>query len=197
MSAGTSASDRSSLFSNGTGTTAHTSIGSCTQLLRPIPVPIIARKRYESVFFANVNAQRRLATQSLSPSPTANSSSLTPPTSATPRKGWRGVSVDLTTNPEENPVLSAPIEDVEGTRLDGKAVRAIWSRSKLTPGKLRDIWNECALPEQTSLDKDGFVKGMWRIDEELRRVQAMRSSTVTMTGNSMSSKRTTTGPLLH
>ncbi|KAH8117209.1 hypothetical protein DFH11DRAFT_1573743 [Phellopilus nigrolimitatus] len=180
MSTATSASDRSSIFSTTTVTTAHTSIGSYTQLLRPTPVPLVARKRYEAVFFANVNAQRRAMMNKLSPSAAPGGFSPTPPSPSsptTPRKGWRGLSVDLITNPENNPLFS-PVseEEGEGSRLEGQAVKGIWSKSKLLPEKLKDIWNVCALPGQTSLDKDGFVKGMWRIDEELRRIQSTRST---------------------
>ncbi|KAL5490188.1 hypothetical protein ACEPAI_5021 [Sanghuangporus weigelae] len=198
MSTTTAASDRSSISSAGTATTAHTSIASCTQLLRPTPVPIIARKRYEAVFFANANAQRRLRLKRLSPSTSTSPSSSNPASPTTPRKGWRGVSVDLVTNPEENPVFSGPEDEADSSRLEGPIIRAIWSRSKLSPEKLRDIWNECAHPNQNFLDKDAFAKGMWRIDEELRRVQSMRSSAKTITSHSsMVAKRTTTGPLLH
>ncbi|KAL5511761.1 hypothetical protein ACEPAH_4979 [Sanghuangporus vaninii] len=198
MSATTTASDRSSIFSAGTATTAHTSIASCTQLLRPTPVPIVARKRYEAVFFANVNAQCRLRLKRLSPSTSMSPPSSSPTSPTTPRKGWRGVSVDLVTNPEENPVFSGPEDERDSNRLEGPIIRVIWSRSKLSPEKLRDIWNDCALPNQNFLDKDAFAKGMWRIDEELRRVQSMRSSTKTITSySSMVAKRTTTGPLLH
>ena len=49
--------------------------------------------------------------------------------------------------------------------------------------------NECALPSQNYLDRDGFVKGMWRIDEELRRAQLGKKSTPTTL--SRSSRRTT------
>ncbi|KAI5124309.1 hypothetical protein M0805_008917 [Coniferiporia weirii] len=175
MSITTSASDRSSIFSTATIATAHTSIGSYTQLLRPTPVPLVARKRYEAVFFANVNAQRRATVGKLSPSAATSAASLSPTSPTTPRKGWRGLSVDLITNPEDNPLFSGSQEDIDSGKLEGRVVKSIWSKSKLFPEKLRDIWNECALPGQASLDKDGFVKGMWRIDEELRRMQSTPS----------------------
>ncbi|THH10286.1 hypothetical protein EW145_g1441 [Phellinidium pouzarii] len=190
----TSASDRSSIFSTGTITTAHTSIGSYTQLLRPTPVPLVARKRYEAVFFANVNARRRANVNKLSVSTSEGSASLAPASPTTPRKGWRGLSVDLITNPEDNPVFSVELEEeTEGGRLEGQIVKTIWLKSKLLPEKLRDIWNECALPNRNFLDKDEFIKGMWRIDEELRRVQSSRSSSLPIT--SRLPKRTET--LLH
>lgn len=138
----TTGSDRSSLFSLGTVTTAHTSINSCNQLLRPTPVPIVARKRYEGVFFANINAQRRLAMK-ISPAQSASNSpnpSQPPTPTTTARKGWRGVSVDLVTNPDEKNMLAALAEDVEGNRLDGRVVKSIWRRSNLQRDKLKDIW---------------------------------------------------------
>lgn len=137
----TSTSDRSSIFSNSTITTAHTSIGSYTQLLRPTPVPLIARKRYEALYFANVNAQRRLVATSLSPrAADKNSSSPSPTSSLTPRKGWRGLSVDLITNPEEIPKVSASEDEAESMRLEAQVVKVIWSKSKIQPEKLKDIW---------------------------------------------------------
>ena len=142
MSTATTASDRSSLFSLGTVTTAHTSINSYTQLLRPTPVPIVARKRYEAVFFANINAQRRMAAKKLSPTPSAGASPSPsqPSTPTTSRRGWRGVSVDLVTNPEEKTLLANLAETTEENRLDGRVVRSIWSKSHLQSDKLRDIW---------------------------------------------------------
>ena len=53
--------------------------------------------------------------------------------------------------------------------------------------------NECALPGQKHLDMDSFVKGMWRIEEELRRLQGNQS---TSTSHPYSSRRTTI-ELLH
>lgn len=57
---------------------------------------------------------------------------------------------------------------------------------------LKDLRNECALPGQTFMEKDGFVKGMWRIDEELNRVQMMRSSTATVRSPQARSIQSTT-----
>ncbi|KDQ17910.1 hypothetical protein BOTBODRAFT_104822 [Botryobasidium botryosum FD-172 SS1] len=47
----------------------------------------------------------------------------------------------------------------------------IWSCSKLDRGLLRAIWyeEECDLEKRGSLDREAFARGMWRIDEELRR----------------------------
>lgn len=140
ISTTTSVSDRSSILSAGTVTTAHTSISSYNQLLRPTPVPPVARKRYEAVFFANINAQRRAI---LNKPPTL-AAPQTPATASpsTPKRGWRGISVDLITNPEENPAL---LDDgIEGSMLDGIVVRYIWSKSRLPKEKLKDIW--CVTP---------------------------------------------------
>lgn len=134
---GTSASDRSSIFSTGTVTTAHTSIGSYAQLLRPAPVPASIRIRYETVFCANVKAQQRLASKRLSPFAAESSAA-----ASTPRKGWRGLSVDFITNPEENPLPSTH-DDGPGAqkgKLEGLVIKAIWSKSKIPAEKLRDIW---------------------------------------------------------
>lgn len=130
-----SSSDRSSTLSSGTIISAQTSIGSPTQLLRPTPVPGIVRKRYEVLFYANLNAQQRLLKNTLSPTASGAQSPTSP---STPRKGWRGLSVDLITNPEEYASLSA--SEKEEDRLDGRIVRVIWLKSKLSEEKLKDIW---------------------------------------------------------
>jgi len=94
--------------------------------------------------------------------------------------------VDLTTNTEERLLHdrdtetvtldgpgSSDAEDTVGSedRLDGYIVKQIWSTSKLERIRLRDIWNDCDPDRSGSLDVDAFVKGMWRIDEELRRAR--------------------------
>lgn len=99
------------------------------------------------------------------------------------------MSVDLITSPEpETPATpSTPMprkdkglddeEDVGSEeRLDGAIVRRIWMCSKLERRKLRDLWCECDPNGTGSLDRDAFVKGMWRIDEELRRAQLLRGT---------------------
>ncbi|EGO21113.1 hypothetical protein SERLADRAFT_398428, partial [Serpula lacrymans var. lacrymans S7.9] len=50
----------------------------------------------------------------------------------------------------------------------------IWGASRLDKEKLRNIWLDCDSARSGSLDRDAFVKGMWRIDEELRRAQLGR-----------------------
>lgn len=57
-------------------------------------------------------------------------------------------------------------------RLEGPVVKLVWKRSGLEKRRLAEIWNECDPMQVGSLDIEGFVKGMWRIDEELRRAQA-------------------------
>ncbi|KAJ2935640.1 hypothetical protein H1R20_g1453, partial [Candolleomyces eurysporus] len=57
-------------------------------------------------------------------------------------------------------------------RLEGAIVKLVWKRSGLEKRRLAEIWNECDPTQTGSLDIDAFVKGMWRIDEELRRAQS-------------------------
>ncbi|GAA5878246.1 hypothetical protein JCM16303_002701 [Sporobolomyces ruberrimus] len=54
--------------------------------------------------------------------------------------------------------------------IEGELVRMIWERSRLSREVLRGVWNEIS-PKSAQLDKDKFVRGMWIIDEELRRRQ--------------------------
>jgi len=113
--------------------------------------------------------------------------------------------VDLITNPGDHPLDSVNGKGISGEnverdggevvsadeRLDGRIVKVIWCTSKLDKGKLRDIWNECDASSQGSLDRDSFVKGMWRIDEELRRAQAKApySSTAPLASYSFRSRQ--------
>ncbi|EIN07244.1 hypothetical protein PUNSTDRAFT_127030 [Punctularia strigosozonata HHB-11173 SS5] len=172
--ASTTASDRSSIISSIT-TTSRTSVSSRasatttpkpsnqsfasrpSQLSRPTPVPPAARKRYEAVFTANVLNKKRNA--KLAPRQAA---------------GWRGLSVDLVTSPEA--AEDVRLED----RLEGAIVREIWIKSRLDRTKLKQIWAECDLTSQGSLDRDAFVTGMWRIDEELRRAQIARQTAASL-----------------
>ncbi|GAA5904072.1 uncharacterized protein JCM6883_002073 [Sporobolomyces salmoneus] len=55
-------------------------------------------------------------------------------------------------------------------KLEGELVRMIWERSRLPRDVLREVWNEIS-PNSGSLEVEGFVRGMWLIDEELRRRQ--------------------------
>ncbi|KAJ7583028.1 hypothetical protein C8J56DRAFT_792336 [Mycena floridula] len=143
-------------------------------LSRPTPVPAAARKRYELVFNANVVQRRKQKPLLLSPVTTRKTRQAA---------GWRGLSIDLTTNdpsPDDDWVEDGD-DLVIGSheRLEGYIVRHIWSRSKLDKAKLGEIWKECDVGNRGTLDCEGFVKGMWRIDEDLRRshVRSSVSST--------------------
>ncbi|KAI0822777.1 hypothetical protein BC628DRAFT_1387617 [Trametes gibbosa] len=169
-----STSDRSSILSIATSRTSISTRSTTTPkpkpalLARPTPVPPAARKRYETVFNANVIAARQVERAK------------SPPRKPRQAAGWRGLSVDLITNPEE--IASAPasragsVDEEVGAeeRLEGRVIRAIWKLSRLKRETLRVIWMECDPAGTGSLDRDGFVKGMWRIDEELRKAQVNR-----------------------
>jgi len=80
---------------------------------------------------------------------------LTPPGTRKSRAaaGWRGLSVDLITNPDDHPMLSGKEkEDAEEDkevdmeigpeeRMDAFTVQLIWSASKLDKEKLKTIWS--------------------------------------------------------
>ncbi|PCH37914.1 hypothetical protein WOLCODRAFT_161150 [Wolfiporia cocos MD-104 SS10] len=143
---------------------------------RPTPVPPAARSRYEELFDRNVLHQSQAESRLSAKSP--------PPEVARARKaaGWRGLSVDLLTNPD----LAADSGSIPGgdfgadARLSGEIVARIWRCSRLERSKLKTIWSECDPRGVGTLDREAFVKGMWRIDEELRRdqVQKQRLSSV-------------------
>ncbi|KAF8136487.1 hypothetical protein EV363DRAFT_1294103 [Boletus edulis] len=212
VSTSASTSDRSSILSNVT-TTSRTSISTrnsaqsggsvkSSPLLRPTPVPLAAQSRYESLFDSAVRGRRKAEkkvqkTKLLSP----------PPLSVKKGRqaaGWRSLSVDLTTTPEDHPILSSEkgVEDKEEEesfsvapeeKLNGRIVKHVWSASRLDRQKLRNIWNDCDPQCTGSVDRDAFVRGMWRIDEELRRAQlARRTSALT----AASSQRIPHRPLL-
>ena len=104
--------------------------------MRPTPAPPAAKRRYEAVFESNVLAQRRAAAG-------ARDRALSPTMGRKARQaaGWRGLSVDLITNPQENGGVEAVDEEVgPNEQLDGRIVAAIWKSSKLERAKLRDIW---------------------------------------------------------
>ncbi|KAH9843145.1 uncharacterized protein C8Q71DRAFT_853635 [Rhodofomes roseus] len=128
-----------------------------SQLTRAAPVPPAARRRYETLFARNLYAQNAVRKDIASPPPGAR---------ARKAAGWRGLSVDLLTNPEP-----AATEQESEERLDGETVRKIWVRSKLERRTLKAIWSDCDPAGMGSLDLEGFVRGTWRIDEELRRAQ--------------------------
>ncbi|KAL1732460.1 hypothetical protein EV714DRAFT_247685 [Schizophyllum commune] len=177
-----STSDRSSILSTATSQTSsstHNARGagpSKLVLSRPTPVPPAARARYETVFNGNVVQSRKAAQKK----PTL----LSPSAARKTRQaaGWRGLSVDLITGEDGHPLNDSNDIEVDQAvtdedRLDGRVVRLIWQRSRLEKHKLAQIWNEVDAIQRGSLDRDAFVRGMWRIDEELRRAQ-MRKSTL-------------------
>ncbi|KAM0755435.1 hypothetical protein T439DRAFT_375799 [Meredithblackwellia eburnea MCA 4105] len=74
-----------------------------------------------------------------------------------------GVGVDgSTTKP-------AWIKRDEKTTLDALVVKGVWERSRLESEVLGGIWNECDEERKGSLRKAEFSRGLWLIDEELRR----------------------------
>ena len=95
------------------------------------------------MFAANVVAARQRLSSAAAKSP---------PSSRKPRQaaGWRGLSVDLITNPEVTPSppaaartqLTEAVEEEVGAedRLDGSIVRAVWKLSRLENATLRVIW---------------------------------------------------------
>ncbi|KAI6028521.1 hypothetical protein F5J12DRAFT_383470 [Pisolithus orientalis] len=186
-----STSDRSSILST-TSTTSRTSTHSNTarenamhsQLHRPTPVPASARARYETLFVSALLGQRQIEKQSRRRFLPCK------PISQKERQaaGWRGLSLDLLAQQEDHTILSpdsreselasdsdsncAPVSAEE--KLNGRIVKYIWKASRLDRRKLWDIWNECDPQKTGSLDRNAFIQGMWRIDEELRRAQLAR-----------------------
>ncbi|KZV67995.1 hypothetical protein PENSPDRAFT_736222 [Peniophora sp. CONT] len=155
---------------------------------RAPPMPPAARTRYDKVFDANwrVNTAR--------PSKKAKKDGngmLSVPGTETPRtrKGWRGLSVDLI--PADNPAFTGESEKsgmrvkvpereeiVPGdARLSSGVVKRIWSLSRLDRARLKDIWDSVAEPatpgaaRQSGLTREAFARGMWTIDDDLRRAR--------------------------
>lgn len=134
---------------------------------RPTPIPPAARKRYEAVFNGNALASRKMrekengqtngyANGFLGPS---RLDAKSPPPGNRKRQaaGWRGLSVDLITNPEvvQEAVNGPSWEKKEGSetgekekggdvgleeRLHGRVVAKIWRASKLDNAKLKELW---------------------------------------------------------
>ncbi|KAJ7286164.1 hypothetical protein C8J57DRAFT_1496839 [Mycena rebaudengoi] len=134
------------------------------------------------------NASDRASIASTSTSASVpRSSTLTsraPPIPAAPRRprdasarsrGWRGLSVDLIPDPNASSTSPAGPDDADdpGTSvLAGPVVRVLWARSRLPTPVLSAIWTECDTGRTGVLDRDAFARGMWRIDEELRRASS-------------------------
>lgn len=154
---------------------------------RKTPVPQPARLRYEELF----DKQRKLLLSSNSGSTSLGP----PPLPARPQRthvGWRGTSIDLRTT---GPTPSANNDNSQAATLPGQSVRRIWTLSKLDKKILREIWwviggswsirlyplnmtvytrIECDASKTGSLDREAFVQGMWRIDEELSKKASSR-----------------------
>ncbi|KIO18693.1 hypothetical protein M407DRAFT_31650 [Tulasnella calospora MUT 4182] len=133
---------------------------------RRAPIPPPARARYEDLFDRNLrqaqpNAQQR---DLLAPSP-----ELPPRPSPRSRPGWRGTSIDLRTTGQDE--LNSKENE---NKLHGQVVRRIWSCSKLDRRVLKDIWSDCDPACNGYIDREAFVQGMWRIDEELTRKNALK-----------------------
>jgi hypothetical protein len=151
---------------------------SANKLARQPPIPASARHRYENVFYTNVEARKKAKLErshkqipGLLGVPGTGILSPTSIKKARKAAGWRGLSVDLITNPEENLPSLPPSQSgsrrgsIESTesggmgergrddRLEGVVVRRIWMCSKLDREKLKAIWYELIslLPPLVSL----------------------------------------------
>ncbi|KAJ3740564.1 hypothetical protein DFH05DRAFT_1359331, partial [Lentinula detonsa] len=188
----TSSSSHSSVASSSsTSTTGPDPSTSVLALARPTPVPSLARKRYEAVFDANLANLNIAAAANVVSTVTSSKPALLSPSDAmaVPRKGWRGLSIDLVTSDVSKDGM-VDNEKLKGTsyskqrtgeselnRLPGFAVRTIWTKSRLSRNILGAIWLalECDPFHTGSLDREAFVKGMWRIDSELKREELERT----------------------
>ncbi|KAJ7085756.1 hypothetical protein B0H15DRAFT_1023349 [Mycena belliarum] len=130
---------------------------------RPTPIPPAPRARYDALFSSLLSAHAPQRPALLAPRRRTAA-------------GWRGLSVDLI----RDPTSPGPPEDEgkdgekekERDALPGPVVRVLWCRSRLPLSMLSAIWTECDPLRTGALDRDAFARGMWRIDEELRRVAA-------------------------
>lgn len=99
-------------------------------------MPPAARVRYEAVFVGNFKVQRRAEGKKATPTPSEIKKSRQ-------AAGWRGLSVDLITDPDHPDRQENKEEDevdLEGARLEGTIVKRIWKLSGLSRLKLKDIW---------------------------------------------------------
>jgi len=177
----TAASDRSSILSTATTGTSYTSGSSHTPTInkttvgtlspssniftRRPPIPASAKHRYEKLFYTNVEVRNKTKLDKsqkeitgLLSVPGVGASCPTSIKKARKAAGWRGLSVDLITNPDENLPSLPPSQpgsrrgsmESAGSvgmadrgkddRLEGVIVRRIWMCSKLDREKLRAIW---------------------------------------------------------
>jgi hypothetical protein len=164
-----------------------------TAARRRPPLPPAAKARYDAVFDANVKKQRQ---REQAANAKLKHSTLTPPRRAV---GWRGVSVDLTTNGMEgleglekvlaDAVGSSALPDEE--RLPASVVRLIWSCSNLPKEALQKIWAECDSDRKGSLNKQEFAAGMWSIDSELFSAQVAKTGSLKRSGTAKAARRLT------
>ncbi|KAJ7709531.1 hypothetical protein B0H17DRAFT_1028256 [Mycena rosella] len=152
-------SDRASIrsvASASSSASASTSKSATTPALtaRPPPVPPAPRSRYDALFSSLLAAHAQRPALLASRRRTA--------------AGWRGLSVDLIRDPGH----PSPPQDDDGDTLPGAVIRVLWARSRLPLPVLSSIWTECDPGRTGALDRDAFARGMWRIDEELRRAAA-------------------------
>ncbi|KAJ7096459.1 hypothetical protein C8R43DRAFT_262725 [Mycena crocata] len=128
---------------------------------RPPPVPPAPRRRYDTLFSSLLAAHAQRPTNLLAPRRRTAA-------------GWRGLSIDLIRDPA-TPVSTSPTDD-DGDTLPGPVIRVLWARSRLPMPVLSAIWTECDPGRTGALDRDAFARGMWRIDEELRRAQSVSNN---------------------
>ncbi|KAG6851303.1 hypothetical protein H0H93_011739 [Arthromyces matolae] len=169
------------------GSNSRSATTSHLKVRRPTPVPASARLRYDAVFNANIVQRRKAEKQKAKEKPALLSPEQARGTSRR-AAGWRGLSVDLITG-EDIAVPGSSQDDAEVDedvgpmdRLEGNLVKTIWRRSRLSRRTLGEIWYECDPDGGGSLTRDQFAKGMWRVDEELRRAQLQALKT-TSTGS--------------
>ncbi|KAI0306297.1 hypothetical protein B0F90DRAFT_1688739 [Multifurca ochricompacta] len=184
QSTATTASDRSSLFSQAT-TASRTSLSSRTSVSASMPTPgakQVARGRYDTLFTANLHEH--------APKPPL------PVPAKRQNAGWRGLSIDLDLSGFPVQVPTPLSERGSDSRLDGRLVRKIWLKSRLEPQRLRDIWNECDPEGMGSLDRDAFARGMARIDEELHRAQILGRAGMSFGASGRAPLRVANRPIL-
>ncbi|GAA5833345.1 hypothetical protein JCM11251_005211 [Rhodosporidiobolus azoricus] len=56
-------------------------------------------------------------------------------------------------------------------RVEAVVVAGVWRRSRLPDDVLKTIWNDVSAG-QPALDRESFARGLWAIDEELRRARS-------------------------
>ncbi|CAK5277297.1 unnamed protein product [Mycena citricolor] len=170
-------------FSSSMSTPGPSSSSKFDALSRPPPVPPAPRRRYDGLFTSLVATHSKPA--------------LLTPAQPTRRRGWRGLSVDLIRDPNDPSSPSSPMspmspledDSVSPERLPAAVIKVLWTRSKLPRPVLSAIWNECDPGRAGSLDRDSFIRGMWRIDEELRHARDARDGLLSPQGSLRRSRR--------